>query len=49
MTLTIDLSQELEAVLKAQALTHGVDPAGYARQVLEARSGPGRGAARSSV
>lgn len=35
MTLTIDLSKELEAALNAQALTHGVDPAGYARQVLE--------------
>jgi hypothetical protein len=37
MTLTIDLSKELEAALKAQAqaLTHGVDAAGYARQVLE--------------
>jgi hypothetical protein len=35
MTLTIDVSKELEAALKAQALAQGVDPAGYARQVLE--------------
>jgi hypothetical protein len=35
MTLTIDLSKELEAALKAQALMHGVDATGYARQVLE--------------
>ena len=35
MTLTINLSKELEAALKAQALAQGVDAAGYARQVLE--------------
>ena len=35
MTLTIDLSEELEAALKSHARTQGVDPAGYARQVLE--------------
>jgi hypothetical protein len=35
MTLTIDLSKELEAALKTQALARGVDAAGYARQVLE--------------
>ena len=35
MTLTIDLSAELEAALKTQALAKGVDAAGYARQVLE--------------
>jgi hypothetical protein len=47
MTLTIDLSEELEAALKAQAFVRGVDAAGYARQVLaralgmeEERPGP---------
>jgi hypothetical protein len=35
MTLTIDLSRELEAALKTRALAQGVDAAGYARQVLE--------------
>jgi hypothetical protein len=35
MTLTINLSKELEAALKKQALAQGVDAAGYARQVLE--------------
>jgi len=35
MMLTIDLSKELEAALKTHALAHGVDAAGYARQVLE--------------
>ena len=35
MTLTIDLSKELEAALKTQAQAQGVDAAGYARQVLE--------------
>jgi hypothetical protein len=35
MTLTIDLSKELEAALKTHALAQGVDAAGYARQVLE--------------
>jgi plasmid stability protein len=35
MTLTIDLSKELEAALKTRALAQGTDAAGYARQVLE--------------
>src|SRR5438105_2189863 len=35
MTLTIDLSKELEAALTIHALAQGVDAAGYARQVLE--------------
>jgi hypothetical protein len=35
MTLTIDLSKELEAALKSQEIARGVDTAGYARQVLE--------------
>jgi plasmid stability protein len=35
MTLTIDLSEEMEAALKTQALAQGVDAAGYARQVLQ--------------
>ncbi|HXP88652.1 MAG TPA: hypothetical protein VN841_28235 [Bryobacteraceae bacterium] len=35
MTLTIDLSKELEAALKTHAQAHGIDAAGYARQVLE--------------
>jgi len=35
MTLTIDLSKELEVALKQEALAQGVDEAGYARRVLE--------------
>ena len=35
MTLTIDLSKELEEALTTQARAQGVDAAGYARQVLE--------------
>jgi plasmid stability protein len=35
MTLTIDLSKEVEAALKTRAQAQGVDAAGYARQVLE--------------
>jgi hypothetical protein len=35
MTLTIDLSKELEQALKTHALARGVDAAGYARQVIE--------------
>jgi hypothetical protein len=35
MTLTIDLSEEMAAALKTQALAQGVDAAGYARQVLQ--------------
>ncbi len=35
MTLTIELSDDLEAALKAQAQAKGVSAAGYARRVLE--------------
>jgi hypothetical protein len=35
MTLTIDLSKEVEVALKMRAQAQGVDAAGYARQVLE--------------
>ena len=35
MTLTINLSKELESAIKTNALAQGVDAAGYARQVLE--------------
>ena len=35
MTLTIELSESLEALLKTEAQAHGVTTAGYARQVLE--------------
>jgi hypothetical protein len=35
MTLIIDLSQELDAILKMRAQAEGVDEAGYARLVLE--------------
>ena len=35
MMLTIDLSEEMEAALKTQALAQGIDAAGYARQVLQ--------------
>ena len=35
MTLTIDLSKDLEAALIAHAQAEGVDAAGYARLVLE--------------
>jgi hypothetical protein len=34
MTLTIDLSKDLEAALVAHAQAEGVDAAGYARRVL---------------
>ena len=33
--MTIELPEELEAALKAQANAHGVSPAGYVREVLE--------------
>jgi len=35
VTLTIQLPEELEAVLKAEANAHGVSPANYARDILE--------------
>jgi hypothetical protein len=35
MTLTIDLSNELEAALTALAQAEGVDAEGYARRILE--------------
>ena len=35
VTLTIELPDNLEAVLKAHANAHGVSAAGYARSVLE--------------
>jgi hypothetical protein len=35
MTLTIELSDKLEAALKAQASARGVSPAGYVRTILE--------------
>jgi plasmid stability protein len=35
VTLTIQLSDKLEAVLKAEANAHGVSPAGYVRDILE--------------
>ncbi len=33
--MVIELPEELEAALKAQANAHGVSPAGYVREVLE--------------
>ena len=35
MTLTIQLSDELEAALKVQANAHGKSPAGYVQDILE--------------
>ncbi len=35
MTLTIDLSEELEAALNKHALAQGVDAARYVRRILE--------------
>jgi plasmid stability protein len=35
MTLTIQLPENLEAALKAQANAHGLSPAGYVRDILE--------------
>ena len=35
MRLTIDLSKELEAILKTRAQAEGIDEAGYARRLLE--------------
>lgn len=35
MTITIDLPDNLEAALKAQANAHGISEAGYVRSVLE--------------
>lgn len=35
MTLTIQLPDELEAALQAQAKAHGVSAAGYVRDILE--------------
>lgn len=39
MTLTIQLTEELEIVLKEQANAHGVSPAGYVRDILERELG----------
>jgi len=35
MTLTIQLPDELEAALKAQANAHGLSPSGYVQDILE--------------
>jgi len=35
VTLTIQLSDKLEAALKVEANAHGVSPAGYVRDMLE--------------
>ena len=35
MTLTIQLTDKLEAALKVEANAHGVSPAGYVRDMLE--------------
>jgi plasmid stability protein len=35
VTLTIELPDNLEAALKAQAAAHGVSEAGYVRSILE--------------
>lgn len=43
MTLTIDISEDLEAALKAQAQARGITATGYARQVLEEALSRGTG------
>jgi hypothetical protein len=35
MTLTIELTDILESILKSQALAHGVSTSDYARQIIE--------------
>ena len=40
MTLTIELPEELEAILKAEADAHGVSPANYVRDILQRELAP---------
>ncbi len=48
MSITVELSPEIETVLAALATAHGLDLPRYARRVLE-EQGPGNGAPRLSL